>query len=272
MFRKVNFLTLNYYKWRSIKMKKNQSKNKNQRCKSFIVRSFTLIELLVTIAIIAILAAMLLPTLNKARERARAITCVNNMKQSLSALFLYASDNDDNIVPTNILHFSPKLPGTTTGYWGWVLFSNKYIPNVATIRCPSNVISAEGSAEGWNYTFGHISPLREASMKLSTIPSKASPSIFALIGDSIKAQPSNIGNGRTDEGYQGYAISPGGLKQYPCLRHAGKANVGFADGGVRSQEAMDFDDLGKACTEVNSVYRRDLNLKAQYCKYPGYTE
>ena len=64
-------------------------------CKS---RAFTLIELLVVIAIIAVLMAILIPTLNRAREQGKRAACLNNVTQLGLAWVLYADDNDDKIV------------------------------------------------------------------------------------------------------------------------------------------------------------------------------
>jgi prepilin-type N-terminal cleavage/methylation domain-containing protein len=98
-------------------MKKNPSPERGNHRPA----GFTLIELLVVIAIIAILAAMLLPALSSAKERAKRISCLSNLKQQGTALFIYVGDFNDKIPPPAFTNISDS----TGVYKTYLLYANQ---------------------------------------------------------------------------------------------------------------------------------------------------
>jgi prepilin-type N-terminal cleavage/methylation domain-containing protein len=181
---------------------------------------FTLIELLVVIAIIAILAAMLLPALAAAKERARRIADTNNLKQIGLGVNIYASDNQDTMLPTGdavantdygylMMRYAPQNVSPPTYVAGGaptdmgILWSSGAIANGKTFYCPSR----EMSADDYTYGFYAIKAPWPVGIDLTATPAPGNPQ-WVRAGYSYWPQSRNIQKVTTSVGLKDVPVWP----------------------------------------------------------------
>ncbi len=124
--------------------------------KRFATRGFTLVELLVVIGIIAVLIAILLPSLGKARRQAASIACMSNLRTIGLAMVMYSNDNQNMILPTIAYN------GNFADLWAFILVQGKYLPNPhisdsgtatsavsSVLTCPAAPLDSSRMEEGF---------------------------------------------------------------------------------------------------------------------------
>jgi len=222
--------------------------------------AFTLIELLVVIAIIAILAAILFPVFAQAREKARAITCVSNLKQQGLAAVMYAQDYDETFPgmwqwsPEAIYAHSPYLypPGWTADQANTGCETCPYVKSPDVYKCPDrqNLYGITWGGYGYAYPtmWGTATPIPGSAYSWPQGPNLAqitSPASTVMIMDDGIWPGTAACNATTYAGiYSGCDTRTGYVYPYvypptssqwsaPWPFHSKKCNIAFADGHVK---------------------------------------
>ena len=244
------------------------------RRRAFCASGFTLIELLVVVAVIAILASILLPTLERSKARAQGVFCVNNTKQLAAAWVLYADDHNQRLacnfgLPSAIAA-RPAVPSSNPINWGmnwvqgimnWSAGSGSDNTNTSQLltsglgpyhdapalyHCPSDyALSSDQRAAGWdhrvrsysmNAMVGDAGDITQSGVNINN------PTYVQFFRLSAIPAPSQIFvflDEHPDSINDGYFLekaeaAPQQWYDLPASYHDGAASFSFADGHAES--------------------------------------
>ena len=202
---------------------------------------FTLIELLVTIAIIAILAAILFPVFARARENARRSSCTSNLKQIAVGIRMYTQDYDERF-PMYKVNDSNV---TAANPYGWTDALQPYIKSIQIFQCPSEPTESNSNPILGGYTDYWINAETSSSTTSASLAQVAFPSETILSGDGDSGNARYNANGVTNntKGFNSScstrtSTDPQGLNRAKIpggaySRHLDGTNFAFIDGHVK---------------------------------------